>query len=62
MMQWVKNPTAATKVDAFKWVQFMAWLRGLKDPTLVHLIVHSCGSDSVPGLGTSICHGCSHKK
>ena len=22
----------------------------------------SCGLDSVPGLGTSICHGCGHLK
>ena len=22
----------------------------------------SCGSDSIPGSGTSICHGCGHKK
>ena len=25
-------------------------------------IGHSCGSDSIPGLGTSICHGRGHKK
>ena len=25
-------------------------------------IGHSCSSDSTPGLGTSLCHACSHKK
>ena len=29
--------------------------------TSVAIAGHCCGSDSVPGLGISICPGCSHK-
>ena len=35
------------------WVWSLAWSRGFKD---------SCHSDSIPGLGPSICHGCGHLK
>ena len=35
----------------------------LKDLMLPHCgLGRSCNLDSVPGLGTSICHGCGHKK
>ena len=41
------------------------WRLGF-DPRLAHWVKgssegRSCGPDSVPGLGTSVCHGCSHK-
>ena len=36
--------------------------RWLKDPALSLCgIGHSCGSDSIPGPGTCLCHGCSYK-
>ena len=55
MVQWVKNLTAVARVTAEVQVQPSAWCSGLKDPAC-----HSCGSDSVTGLGTYIC--CGHKE
>ena len=41
----------------------LAQVSGLKDPALPQLCVgHICGSDSIPGLGTSICCRFGHKK
>ena len=55
MAQWVKNLTAAAQV------QSPAWCSGLKHPALPQL-QHKLqfSSDSVPGLGASICHRCNH--
>ena len=53
-----------TRVSAMaQWVKDLACLYGgvHSIPGLVCL-GHSSGSDSVPGLGTSICCGCSPKK
>ena len=50
-MQWVKNPTAAAWVAVEVQARSLAQCSGLKDPVLPP------GWDSVPGLGTSICHG-----
>ena len=52
--QWVKNPSSAPQVTAYAWVQAQAQYSGLKD--------HSCGLDSVLGLGTSICCRYSQRK
>ena len=60
MGQQVKDP--ALPLEAVR-VQPPVWHSGLK--ILHHRdfgIGHSCGSDSVPGLGTSICHGCGQKR
>ena len=42
MMPWIKNLTAVAQVTAEVWVRSQA---------LWH---HSCGLDSIPGLGTSM--------
>lgn len=54
MAQWVMNPTTVAQVSAE--AQIRSWHSGLKTGSRGH-----CGSDSVPGLGTSVCHACSHK-
>ena len=62
MAEWVKNQTAAAQVTAEVWVPSLAWHSGLKDLALPLLQLGcSYGLDSVPGLETSICRGCSHK-
>ena len=57
MVQWVKNPTAAAGVAAEVLLRSPAWCSGLR---IQHC--RSFGSDSFPGLGTSICCGCGHLK
>ena len=54
MALWFKDVTALDQVSAKAWFDPhpAQWVKGC----------HSCGSDSVLGLGISICHGCSHKK
>ena len=54
--QWVQNPTAVAQVTAEMWVQYLAQCTVLKDPALC-----SCGMDSIPSQGTSICHGYGNK-
>ena len=62
MVQWVKNPTAAAEVNEEVQGQYLSWPSGLKDLTLPQLqLVCSGSSDSISGMGTSICCGCSHK-
>ena len=60
MVQWVKNLISVAQIAAEVWVRSLAWHSGLKNTVLRHLRHkgHSCGSDSVPSLGTSVC---SHK-
>ena len=59
--QWVKNLAAVAWVDAE--VQSPACHSGLRIWCCHGCgIGHSCGLDSVPGLETSVCCGCSHKK
>ena len=50
--QWVNNLTAAAW-DTVVWVQSLAGCSGLKDLALN--LCCSCGLDSIPGPGTSIC-------
>ena len=50
MVQWVKNLTAVTWVVAEVWVQSLIQFSELKD-----WYCRTCGSHSIPGLGTSIC-------
>ena len=58
MAHWVKNLTTGAQVAAEAWVQSLAWLSRLKDPVLPQLWHRSwLGSDSILGLGNSICHG-----
>ena len=60
MTQWVKNPTTAAQVAAEVQVQSLAslipgpvqWVKG--SDVAVAVTGHSCGSDSIPGPGTSI--------
>ena len=58
MTQWVNNLTAVAQFSAEVQVQSLAWCSELKDPELLWLH-HTCGLDSIPGPGTSMCHGCS---
>ena len=60
MAQWVRNPAAVALVTEEAQVQSLAGCSRLKDPALLQLLGQNCGSDSVPGLGTSICHRCGH--
>lgn len=63
VLPWVKNPTAAAPVNSEVRVPSLIHQGGLKEPVLLYLpIGHSCCLDSIPGLGTSICHGWGHKK
>ena len=57
--EWVKNPTAGAQVTADAWVWLLAWCGGLR--ILSWGIGSSCGLDSFPGLGTSICPRYGHK-
>ena len=61
MVQCVKNPTAAAQVVAAALVGSPAQHSGLGCCCSCG-VDGSCGSVSIPGPGTSICHGCSHKK
>ena len=57
MAQWVENPTATAWVATKHRFDPQPGTVGLR---IQH--VHSCSLDSFCGLGTSICHGCGHKK
>ena len=61
VVQWVKNPSAAAPVTAEAWVQSPAQHSGLR---IRHCLTcgHSCGSDSIPGPGTSTCVEMKKKK
>ena len=62
MTQWVKNPTAVVRVAAEVHIPSPVWRSGLKDPGCGSCgIGRSCGLNLIPGLGTSECHGCSHR-
>ena len=54
MVQWVKNQRQQLR---------SLWRLGF-DPWRCHScdMGGSCGSDLIPGSGTSICHGCSHSE
>ena len=51
-----KDPSAVAQVTVEAQVWSLAWCSGLKDLVLLQLFRFN------PGLGTSICHGCGHKK
>ena len=62
MVQWVKNPATAAWIAVEVRVQSLSRCSGLKDPALPQLWFRSyLWLRSVPGLGTSICHGYGHK-
>ena len=62
MAQWVEKPTIAAWVTAEVQVCALAQCSGLRDWCCHSCGTgHSCSSDSVPGLATSVCCGCSHK-
>ena len=59
--QWVENPTAVAWVATEVQVQSPAHCSGLKDLALTQLWHRwHCGSDAIPGQGTSICYGFGH--
>ena len=55
--QWVKNLISVTQLTVEAQIRFPAQCTGLK--RIQHCnschVGHSCGSDSIPGLGTCIC-------
>ena len=58
MVQWTKNLTAEARVPVEVKIRSLTqhkWVKGSGVGSTYSL-------DSIPGLGTSICHGCSHKK
>ena len=57
MAQWVKNPTA------MPWFAVEVQFWSLTGCSGLKAQIHCCSwsSDSFPGPGTSICHGCDHK-
>ena len=57
MVQWVKNPIASAQVAVEEQVQSPAPALGKGSG-----IGHSCGSDSIPEPGTSLCPRYGHKK
>ena len=60
MVQRVKN-LAAAQFAMEAWVQSPAWHSGLRIQCCCSCgIGHSCDLDLIPGLGISICPGCSH--
>ena len=59
--QWVKNPTEAAQVAEEAQVQSLARYKGLLTDPVLPQLSGSCGSDSIPGPETSICHRCGHK-
>ena len=54
---------AVAQVTVEVWVQSLAQHSGLKGSSVATAAVLgcSCGSDSTPGLGTSMYHRCGHK-
>ena len=63
MVQWVKNPTAMARVAAEAQVRSSARFIWLKDLLLLLLWCKmQLWLHSIPGLGTSICLRCGHKK
>ena len=63
MAQWIKDLTTAAWVAAEAQVRSQAWYVGLSIQGCDSCGVgHSCCSDSIPGLGISICCRCSQKK
>ena len=59
MEQWVKNLTVVAPASMEAQVQFPAQNSRLQDLALLQL---QGSLDSIPGLGTSICHGHGHKR
>ena len=55
VVQWAESLTAVAQVAVEVWVQSPTQCNGLKIWNC-----HSCCLYSVPGLGTSVCHGCIH--
>ena len=62
--QQVKDLTAVAQVAAEAWVQSLAWHGVCLRIWLCcsYVVGHSCGLDSIPGPGTSMCHRCSQLK
>ena len=61
--QRVKNLIAAVQANVGSTDLILGpaqWAKGLALSQLQHSC--SCNSNSIPGLGTSICHGCGYKK
>ena len=59
---WVKNLTTVARVTRQVQVWSLAWCSGLRTQRCHSCSVGCrCGSDSIPGLGTSICFRYSHK-
>ena len=63
MVNWFKNLIAVALVPAEVRVRSPARCSGLKDLAWPHKqYMSQLHLDSIPGLGTSICHRCGHKK
>ena len=59
MVQWAKNLTTAVQVTERHGFNQQQWVKGSGVATAAG-IGHSCDPGSIPGLGTFICHRCSH--
>ena len=61
MVQWVKNPPAVAQVIVEVQVKILSQTQSIWH-CCSKSVGYSCGSDSLPGLGTSICCRCNYKK
>ena len=63
MAQWVRDPNVVAQVALEVQILSLAPCSGLRIWCCLSCGVdHSCGSDSVPGLGISICLGVAKKE
>ena len=62
VVQWIKNPNAVIcDCDVMGLIpSLVQWLRTWHCCSCG--VDQNCGPNSIPGLGTSICHGCDHQK
>ena len=60
MALWVKNPAAVAWISKGLHLGLAQWVKG--SSIAAAATCFSCGLELIPGLGTSICLRCGHKK